>query len=281
MLRKLSKTLSRIAGAPAAGSGRDHRKPRRFRPGVESLEDRSVPATFFVNTLEDEVKADNFLSLREAISRANANPGLDTIRLGVVGTYTIKRAGNDNNSNDRGDFDVHGSLTIVGLGAGLTAIDGGAVGERLFDVDASAITFANLALSNGGNDQSFGGAVQAVTANVTLTNCLVTGNRGLKGGAINAENGNVTLNNSTMRGNRSLGTGGAIHASNGDVVLVNSRVTGNTASKEGGGIFAGGGNITLRQSTVSGCQANAGGGLFAGNGDVMLVGSTVANNREF
>src|SRR5438309_8324528 len=55
MLKKLHKMLSRIKGAPTAGSGRSHRGPRRCRPGVESLEGRLVPATIKVTTFADVV----------------------------------------------------------------------------------------------------------------------------------------------------------------------------------------------------------------------------------
>ena len=55
---------------------------RRTRMLLEALEDRSVPATFYVNTLSDLVDpADRKLSLREAITAANNRPGVDVITL--------------------------------------------------------------------------------------------------------------------------------------------------------------------------------------------------------
>src|SRR5215470_2541166 len=108
----LKKLLSRLPGAPAAGKVRDRRGPRRFTPGVEALEDRRVPATFAVTTLADLVNPnDHLVSLREAISMANARPGADTIVL-QAGVYRIGLAGSDD-TNAAGDFDVTDSLTIV------------------------------------------------------------------------------------------------------------------------------------------------------------------------
>ncbi len=52
----------------------------RFRPRLEVLEDRAVPATFLVNTNLDILgHANGMLSLRQAIIDANATPKADTI----------------------------------------------------------------------------------------------------------------------------------------------------------------------------------------------------------
>src|SRR5262245_7234428 len=104
--------------------------------GFECLEERSVPATFVANTFADVVDpGDAFLSLREAIDRANALPGPDTIKL-RAGVYKISLLGDDN-SNVAGDFDVTDSLTLLGKGASFTAIESNNAlldRYRLFDV---------------------------------------------------------------------------------------------------------------------------------------------------
>ena len=53
---------------------RERQRPAapRFRPTFDVLEGREVPATLVVTTEIDEVKADEFLSLREAIDDANS-----------------------------------------------------------------------------------------------------------------------------------------------------------------------------------------------------------------
>ncbi|HKB34984.1 MAG TPA: hypothetical protein VKD72_00930, partial [Gemmataceae bacterium] len=267
----------------AASTNRKRRASRpRFVPSLQPLEGRLVPATtLFVNTFADAIAADGRLSLREAIDRANVTPGPDVIQL-QAGTYRITLAGS-NVTNAAGDFDVTDSLTIIGKGAGLTTIEGNAVGirERLFEaIGLIDLRIANLALRNGGNDLSNGGAVQTLSANITLNGCLVTGMRGLKGGSINAESGNVTLNNSTVTNSASIQTGGAINAASGDVTLNSSTVSKSSAGQgSGGGILASKGKIVLRQSAVRNCTANFGAGLAAFDGDVTLVNSTVANNR--
>ena len=57
------------------------RKPfdRRFRPGLEALEKRLVPATYTVNSFADPSEAGK-TTLRDALLAANANnPGYDLV----------------------------------------------------------------------------------------------------------------------------------------------------------------------------------------------------------
>ena len=69
------------------------RRPDSVALRLESLEDRSVPSTFTVNTTLDDVTAANGkFSLREAISKANANAGADVIVL-PAGVFKITQAG--------------------------------------------------------------------------------------------------------------------------------------------------------------------------------------------
>src|SRR5262245_40253933 len=63
--------------APASVQSRQ--LPRRFRPALEPLEDRVVPAAFVVTSLADS-GAD---SLRAAIEAANALPDADTISFAI------------------------------------------------------------------------------------------------------------------------------------------------------------------------------------------------------
>ena len=55
-------------------------KSRLHRLHLETLEDRTTPATFMVNTTYDDLTpGDGLLTLREAINAANATPGRDVI----------------------------------------------------------------------------------------------------------------------------------------------------------------------------------------------------------
>src|ERR1043166_7364285 len=92
------------------------RPANRFRPALEMLEDRCVPATFTVNTTTDILGHDNgMLSLRQAIIDANVAPKADTIVV-PAGTYTLTRPGINEDAGLTGDLDIIGDLKIQGAG---------------------------------------------------------------------------------------------------------------------------------------------------------------------
>jgi len=251
------------------------RPSKRLR--VEPLEAREVPATFTVTMFADVVNpADGRQSLREAISRANSNPGADTILL-KAGTYVQTLQGEDD-TNAAGDFDVTDSLTITGVGPVATVIKGSR-DDRLFElIGPIAGTFNNLGLRDGGDFGHNGGAVQARFADIALNNCVVINNVADHGGAINADNGSVTVRGSRLTHNLGFSAAGAIRMGSGSLLLDRSTVVGNSANA-GGGIFADTGAVTLFRSTVAlNTALLAGGGINAKGGDVTLSNSSVRGN---
>lgn len=105
--------------------------PRRlaWRPGMECLEQRRVPATFLVDTLADTPAvdlstgrdADGAVSLRGAVMAANAHPGADVIVL-PAGEFILGGSGPNEDQAAAGDLDIHGSLAILGQGREHTRI---------------------------------------------------------------------------------------------------------------------------------------------------------------
>ena len=191
---------------------------RRFVPRLECLEERAVPATFTVTTTLDVVNpADGKLSLREAITAANAHVGADTIVL-PAGVYRLALTGADNN-NAAGDLDVTGSTLFQGAGAGTTIIDAQHI-DRVFDILGSSpgsinVTLQGLTLRNGLADDAGGGGIRFGNANLVVRDSVVTGNRtsGDGGGISNAGHGgtgNVTLVNSTISRNVAFEGGGLV-----------------------------------------------------------------------
>jgi predicted outer membrane repeat protein len=275
MLEKLRTLRGALAGSRPPAAGRS----RRFTPALERLEGREVPALFFVTTPLDVVSAtDGKLSLREAISAANAHPGPDTIILGP-GVYRLALAGADD-ANATGDLDVTDSTTFAGVGAGLTIIDGNQI-DRVFDVRGATphsihVTFQNLTIRNGLADAGpgiagGGGGIRVGNADLLLMDCAVTGNRttGFGGGISNAgfaDTANVTLVRTAVSHNFAGNGGGlAVLASLVDpgsvLTVLGGSIQGNHADNGGGGIFSGKVNLTgcLLTGNTSGFN---GGGIF-------------------
>ncbi len=178
----------------------------------------------------------------------------------------------------------------------------------------SATLNLNRVTVSGGKANSGGGIYfdchdSGTTANLTLTDSIVTGNTAdFGGGGIyfgsydTGASVNLTLTGSVVSSNASSYTGGGIYAlvynSGGslNVTLTESTVSGNTATVDGGGVYAycynGVGseatnNVVLNSSTITGNMAGGnGGGIYAyaisgstnGTANVTLVNSTVSNN---
>jgi len=275
---------------------------------VECLEDRLVPSTFTVTTKLDVVDAsDGKLSLREAITKANANPGADVIVV-PAGVYKIALSGAGEDANATGDFDITDAVTIQGAGAGLSIIDGQQL-ERVFDVKGSTPSsikamFAGLTV-RGGNAIGDGGGIRVGNSDLVIRDSVVSGNRAsLSGGGISngaqpgtgnvkvvrttvarnvanegggglSVNGVITLTitDSTVRRNIS-GGGGGISASTAN--LTNSTVSGNSAKVDGGGVVAV--KATLTNCTISGNSAKGIGGGIVTNTAATLTNSLVSGN---
>src|SRR5262245_10185087 len=170
--------------------GRRHSASARrvFQPGVERLEDRLTPTTFTVTTIGDVVNdTDGKLSLREAISKANAHDnnlnlgGAADVIVLPAGVFNMALTGTDD-ANAVGDFDVSDSVTIRGAGASMTAVDAHRL-DRVFDVFGTGIssikvTFQKLTIRNGKLDSGRPGAgVLVQDADLEFRDCLVTGNQ--------------------------------------------------------------------------------------------------------
>jgi hypothetical protein len=118
--------------------------------------------TFAVNQttdVADENLADNHCdinsvvsgdqcTLRAAIQEANDTLGVDTITL-PAGTYTLSRAGADEDAASTGDLDVTDELTITGAGARATIVAGGAArfDDQIFENHSTA-TISGLTITS-------------------------------------------------------------------------------------------------------------------------------------
>jgi hypothetical protein len=265
------------------------RRPARWRPTLEALEDRLVPSTLTVMNTNDSGAG----SLRQAILDANTAVGPDVITFDptAFGTpQTIRLLSPLPNITD--------DLTIAGPTTARLTISGDANNDgvndpgdvRLLSVSAGNVALSYLTLANGraqGADAppfgeafipgspGLGGALYIAGGTVTLNNSALTDNT--------AQGGNGGLVHGSQASDGGVGQGGAIYvAAGGDVIVNNCTLSGNSAeggkgggyggdfgttnpgrggNAEGGGIYiAAGGAATLSNSTLSGNTALGGAG---------------------
>ena len=272
-------------------------------------------ATFTVNTTADTVDAtpgDGFAldasgntSLRAAIMEANAFAGADTIELGAD-TYTLTRPGAGEDAAVDGDLDITSELTITGMGADATIIDGGGL-DRIFHIDwAGRATITGLTIENGGNVSHGGGVritggggggrlnmdnviIRSNSASVSgggifndgvidLADVEISGNTsGDTGGGLSNDE-QVSLTGVTISGNNAIDGAGIFNSNQGNLLeLTNVTISGNTATANGGGIHTAK-PVNFTHVTLA---FNLGGGgvyLAGGLGDVQLKNSILANN---
>jgi hypothetical protein len=266
-LTSLTPRLARWFGTPRRPAG----TRRRTRLGIESLEDRCVPAVFTVNSLADlslaagvnpttgAINGTTTVTLRSAIEAANMTPGGNTIDLAIAGTYKIALAPTTPNEADNlaGEFAIlptGGDLTIQNTSGGKVTVDAAGL-SRVFDINPN-----------------FDPANPTPKFLVTLQGFTITGGRAFDATGLNVDGGVASGGGIRDQGNASLTLN--------DVV-----VTGNSATADGGGVSMENvanvpWTLTVNNSTISNNQAgDAGGGLEEdGQGKVFVNFSTISGN---
>ncbi|WP_083435178.1 DUF4347 domain-containing protein, partial [Rhodopirellula islandica] len=268
-------------------------------------------ATITVTTWIDESNDNGEMSLREAITLANAGAGGDTIvfdaSLDTSTVFQLTRHQSEDDVNSYGDLDILKDVTIVGHGINNTIIDGGEL-SRIFDVRGGTLTISDVTLQGGRSGSNSGGGIQVnASTGLIVDRALLTNNSGVDGGAISnygtieltdvsiIDNGGIAgqstntgggiqnrgtahLNRVTLSGNVAT-VGGAIFVEADATLtsLTNVTISGNTGTNVGGGIYTKAvtnvvhSTITLNTSTV-------GGGIFVESGTTTVANSIVTGN---
>ncbi len=245
-----------------------------------------APQIFIVNTVADTVDAlpgDGICadftancSLRAAVMESNLNAGNDAIQLPPA-TFTLTRAGANEDHAATGDLDVREGVSIFGSGSGTTIIQAGTslAGTRvdkLFSINPTFTSAFNTVITGvtlryGRNPSPWGGAgfggaldwESSGTGNLTLTNVIVEDNETLDGDggglaltSFPAGSGRATLNNVIVRRNQAaragtniptgggifVGTQTALQMTGGEVS--SNRAVGSASPNwtgQGGGVF--------------------------------------------
>ena len=250
------------------------------------------PAQFLVDTVSDVPDAvpgdgvcgtlNGACSLRAAIQEANALPGPDTILLQAA-RYAITVPPSGDGGSSVGDLDISDSLTIEGVSADATVIDGGGT-ARVFEIRAATaitVTLTALTIENGTTTEDGGGLAIDTAGAVELIDSVVRTGDAAAGGGIHLAAGTLTNTRSTVGENDATTDGGGIYLTGGALIVRESAISGNNATRDGGGIAMVGGTLTLTDSRLSDNIAdNNGGGIHnAGTAAAATVtDSTIDGN---
>ncbi len=195
---------------------------RRLQPNrplrLEPLEDRFVPSTITVTTLSDETDAnDGLISLREAITSADAQLQPSFINFAVTGTINLTNALPA----------LSGNITIDGPNANLLTVrraSGGNYGIFVVSPNATVSIF-DLTIAD-----SFGGSGIKNQGMLKVSGCTLSHNLG--GGLQNT--GTVAVSDSTFANNGNSRGGGIWNT--GTMSVTNCTFSGNGAAL-GGAIY--------------------------------------------
>lgn len=247
----------------------------------------AIGATLTVTTESDLDLLDGLCSLREALVAANsdaayqdclAGSGPDEIFLEVPGTYLLLLPLPM----------IEDDLTITGLGADLSILDGGDTVQILNFSPPGPGSGERLRLEGlqlTGGRAAEGGALRvARNRGLEIDNCVLAGNLAtLQGGAIAADRpSSVFITDSHFLDNVSNATGGAMAIEGGIAFIQDSTFAGNLAeTSTGGAIYAlVVTDLALSQVTLSGNRsAGDGGALVSVASQVTLESCTVSENQ--
>jgi hypothetical protein len=248
-------------------------------------------AIITVDTIGDASVAAGDCSLRQAFEAAdtdaavggcNAGFGADQIVFdnGLTGTIALSTP----------LINVESEVTLNGPGAAAITISGSGV-NRLFGVagaDAD-LTIRGVTLANAyadGSIATFGGAaIASIGGELSLQNCVVTGNTSANdstGGAVVVSGANLSVENCSFSengvggGTAPYNLGGAILSTDAPYVsITDSSFVGNYADYLGGAItVANGRDVILDELEVAGNQAGF------GAGGIALLSDTVATLED-
>lgn len=159
-------------------------------------------------------------TLREAVIAANNSDGADRILLSA-GTYQLDRPGTGEEEAADGDLNITGNLEILGVGAGLTVIDGAGMGEVVMVASESNLVFTLRRLTVRNSDQ--GGLSIGVGVH-TIEDCEISDNGIASGSGIQVSiAAQLTIRRSTIAGNANAG----LSVTQGSVTLENVTIAGN------------------------------------------------------
>ncbi len=256
------------------------------RLNVAALEHRITPTTYSVSSVVNSGPN----TLRQAIVDSNANAGADFITFDPVVFATAKTI-----TLSTGTLSITGDLTITGPAVGVT-LKNTLANAHVIDVylapTGAKVALENLTITGGGATGGLTAGVYGTGQNLTLTNCVLTGNTASNGVGAISVNGyasgvaSLTMRGCTISDNKGTTSGGITANTNSSLLVENSTIARNVSTgNSGGGIrlsgTAGIGGFIVRNSTItanSAVTAGGGIGLSSVTGTAVIQNCTITAN---
>jgi hypothetical protein len=245
-----------------------------------SLENRITPNTYSVSSLANS----GANTLRQAILDANGHAGADSITFDPLVFDSAKTI-----TLSTGTLSITDDLTITGPSAGVI-LKNTVANNHVIDIyqapTGTKVVLENLTITGGGSTGGFTAGVFGNGQDLTLNNCVITGNTASNGvGGVSVDGtlskaASLTLNNCTVTDNKGTTNGGITSNTNTTLLVQNCTVARNVSTgNTGGGIrisgTVGAGGCIIRNSTITANTAvTAGGGI----GLSSLTGTAVIQN---
>jgi predicted outer membrane repeat protein len=264
------------------------RTVHRFRPMLEPLEDRTVPAPNIFTVTDNSDDPNDTGSIRYAFNNLNGDVlniiNFDPTMAGKTITLT------------NGALTINTPVQINGLGASQLTISGNNT-SQVFIVasDFGFATISGLTITGGNAGAGDGGDILNKNS-LILSNDIIQGGTAANGGGIASEptsvpvgNPQLSITNCTFTGNVATTDGGALY-NNAKGSVEDCLFTDNTALA-GAGIFNAAGTLTVDGSTFSANSATGtfrapvvvagGAGIYnTSGGTLTLTDSTLTGNTS-
>jgi len=159
----------------------------------------------------------------------------------VVDNFTIK-----NGSSDKGGAIYCNSSSPRISNCTFTDSSASSYGGAIYCENSNGLTVTNCVFSNN-SAGNLGGAISCVSSNISISNCIFSGNSSDMGGAVLCGSCSPNITNCTFSGNSASKEGGAVYCTFSTPLLNNCILWNNSAGTAGNEIYA---------DAVSSCKLN-------------------------
>jgi predicted outer membrane repeat protein len=202
--------------------------------------------------------------------QAAMNAALDGDTVIVAkGTYFENVVFGDTNltlaSTDPNDPNVVANTVIDANGSGTVVV--------FPETEDANYTFVLAGFTITGGDNTRGGGAHCHNGSITISNCIMVGNRAMNGAGVYSDVADLTCVDCTFKQNAAQsGNGGGIYIAQAELMVIGCTFIQNSAASEGGGINSEDDKVTLINCTFKQNTATWGGGMHNSH-----YGATVSN----